>query len=53
MQRALSFLDETASGAIRISAQCYLETFYQGFGFVSLGEPYLEDDIPHIEMLRS
>jgi len=53
MQRALSLLDETARGAIRISAQCYLETFYQGFGFVSLGEPYLEDDIPHIEMLRS
>lgn len=39
-------------GPIRISAQAYLEKFYSGFGFVNVGEPYLEDDIPHIEMLR-
>ena len=37
---------------IRISAQAHLERFYGGFGFVKVGEPYLEDDIPHIEMLR-
>ena len=37
---------------IRISAQAYLERFYAGYGFASVGEPYLEDDIPHIEMLR-
>jgi len=38
--------------AIRISAQCYLQRFYESFGFVACGEPYLEDNIPHIEMLR-
>lgn len=38
---------------IRISAQCYLEAWYVDLGFVSVGEPYLEDGIPHIQMLRS
>lgn len=39
-------------GAIRISAQCYLEKFYRDFGFVSEGETYLEDGLPHVEMCR-
>lgn len=38
---------------VRISAQVYLETFYRSFGFAPCSEPYLEDNIPHIEMLRS
>lgn len=38
--------------AVRISAQLYLERFYAGFGFVSVGTPYDEDGIAHIEMLR-
>jgi ElaA protein len=37
----------------RISAQAYWQTFYESFGFVIVGEPYLEDDIPHVEMLRA
>lgn len=37
---------------IRISAQARLEAFYASLGFVAQGEPYLEDDIPHIQMLR-
>lgn len=36
---------------IYISAQCYLEQFYQQLGFVAAGESYLEDDIPHITMI--
>ena len=36
---------------IRISAQKYLEKFYGSFGFATVSEPYLEDGIPHIEML--
>lgn len=39
--------------AIRISAQQYLENFYQGFGFVTCSEPYLEDGIWHVEMRRA
>lgn len=36
---------------IRISAQAYLEKFYGDFGFKRIGETYLEDNIPHLEML--
>lgn len=36
---------------IRISAQCYLIEFYKHFGFQTVGETYLEDGIPHIEMV--
>ena len=38
---------------VRISAQCYLEDWYGGLGFKPVGDPYLEDGIPHIQMIRS
>lgn len=38
--------------AVRISAQAHLQRWYGRFGFQSVGPPYLEDDIPHQEMLR-
>lgn len=37
---------------IRIGAQAHLEAFYNRHGFVSDNKPYIEDGIPHIEMLR-
>jgi ElaA protein len=37
---------------IRIGAQMYLERFYEGFGFRRTSEPYDEDGIMHIEMVR-
>ncbi len=38
---------------IRISAQSYLVPFYKKFGFSKTQKPeYLEDGIPHFEMLR-
>jgi ElaA protein len=37
---------------IRIGAQLYLQNFYETFGFSKDGEIYLEDNIPHILMLR-
>jgi len=37
---------------IRIGAQARLQAFYEQHGFVREGEPYIEDGIPHIEMLR-
>ena len=37
---------------IRISAQEYLIPFYTSLNFVPVGEVYLEDDIPHIEMIH-
>ena len=36
---------------IKISAQSYLLPFYKSFGFVAQGKEYLEDDIPHTEMV--
>jgi len=38
---------------ITISAQVYLKKFYESHGFIKIGEDYLEDGIPHIEMLKS
>lgn len=37
---------------VRISAQARLRRFYEDFDFVAEGHEYLEDDIPHIEMVR-
>lgn len=35
----------------RISAQSHLQPFYQNLGFETTSEIYLEDGIPHVEML--
>jgi len=37
---------------VRLGAQRYLERFYRSLGFAPVGEPYDEDGIPHVEMLR-
>ena len=37
---------------IRIGAQLYLKKFYESFEFIQEGDGYLEDNIPHIIMLR-
>lgn len=52
MRRALaSTADRWPRAGVRISAQSRLEAFYAGFGFVVVGERYMEDGIPHTEML--
>jgi ElaA protein len=38
---------------IRIGAQMHLGAFYAQHGFVATGQPYMEDGIEHIEMLRA
>ena len=54
LTQALSKIQETfGESAIRISAQAHLEKFYENFEFRRQGNEYLEDNIPHIEMLRS
>lgn len=37
---------------IRIGAQLYLQKFYTSLGFQKDSDTYLEDNIPHIEMVR-
>jgi ElaA protein len=39
-------------GRIALSAQSHLRRFYESFGFAATSEEYLEDGIPHIDMVR-
>jgi len=36
---------------VRLSAQSHLQHFYHSFGFVPASSQYIEDGIPHLEML--
>jgi ElaA protein len=38
--------------AIRIGAQAHLAAYYARHGFMDVGKPFVEDGIPHLEMLR-
>lgn len=38
---------------IKVSAQTYLQNFYQSFGFDIFGKEYEEDNIPHVEMIKA
>ncbi|MGH4122416.1 MAG: GNAT family N-acetyltransferase [Clostridium sp.] len=52
MLRAIGFIENNLNEkTIRISAQEYLLNFYSSLGFVGVSDVYLEDDIPHVEML--
>lgn len=44
---------EFGKQSVRISAQQYLLNYYKRHGFKPAGDVYLEDNIPHVEMLRS
>ena len=53
LHEAIAACETLYPGAgIALSAQQHLEEFYAGFGFITRSEPYLEDDIPHLEMAR-
>ena len=53
LRRAIALTEQAFPGqGIRISAQSQLEKFYAHSGFVIVGERYIEDGIPHTEMLR-
>jgi ElaA protein len=50
--KAIHFIEEHLNEKeIRISAQEYLVNFYKSLGFMIVSEVYLEDGIPHIEMI--
>lgn len=44
--------NEFKENTIKISAQAYLKKFYETIGFKQISEEYLEDDIPHIAMIK-
>jgi ElaA protein len=53
LEQGIAHAEELHPGhRIRIGAQQYLERFYQSFGFQTVSEPYDEDGIMHIDMLR-
>ncbi|MCX7545726.1 GNAT family N-acetyltransferase [Marinicella gelatinilytica] len=43
--------DAATNRNIIISAQSYLARFYRALGFVETGDYYLEDNIPHMQMV--
>ena len=52
MARSLAFLvEELGQKRIQLSGQTYLEEFYKSFVFQPIADMYLEDDIPHKDML--
>ena len=51
IKQAINHICAEEPEAIRISAQSYLEKYYEKFGFFKASDEYLEDNIPHIEML--
>ncbi|NKF51229.1 GNAT family N-acetyltransferase [Shewanella sp. WXL01] len=52
MQKSIAIaLDAWPDAGIQIGAQHAIESFYQELGFVAASEMYLEDDIPHIDMI--
>lgn len=53
MREALSACEAAFPRApIALSAQSHLRAFYAGFGFLATSDEYLEDGIPHVDMLR-
>jgi len=52
MKQAISYINgREYSGRIKVSAQAYLKDFYGSLGFKIISDVYLEDGIPHYEML--
>lgn len=54
MEKAIGILEnEMKETGIIISAQQYLQKFYESHGFIKISNMYLEDNIPHIRMMRN
>ena len=52
LREAISYIKEVMKPkTIYIEAQCYAVGFYEKEGFVVSSEEFLEDGIPHVEML--
>lgn len=52
MKKAIDYVfTEWKDDTIKIQAQHYLNKFYSSLGFEQMTDVYLEDDIPHIDMV--
>lgn len=53
LERALAEIEQRWPGAdVQIGAQAHLQAYYGRHGFVPSSEPYVEDGIPHVDLLR-
>ncbi|RBL94179.1 GNAT family N-acetyltransferase [Chitinophaga flava] len=53
MEQSIATVESVyGKGAIKIGAQQYLQRFYTSLGFEQTSDTYMEDGIPHIEMVR-
>lgn len=51
MEKTMSFIhDNVQDKKIKLSAQSHLIRFYEGFGFKTVSDEYLDDGIPHRDM---
>lgn len=54
VEAAIDVLERLAPAApIHIGAQRHLDDWYRGFGFELAGDPYDDDGIPHVDMVRA
>ena len=54
MRRAIAQTEELYAGRdLVISAQAYLQRFYEELGFRAEGDEYDEDGIPHVQMRKT
>ncbi|TCT15127.1 ElaA protein [Bibersteinia trehalosi] len=54
VQKAIAYCQEHfPAQPIHAQAQSYLQAFYEGFGFKAVSEVYLEDGIPHLDMVKN
>ena len=52
MNESIRYIKDNYPGEkIKIQAQSYLEKFYSSIGFKKISDEYLEDNIPHIDMI--
>ena len=52
IKKGLDFIqNELKEKTVKIQAQDYLRKFYSSFGFQTISQTYLEDNIPHVDML--
>lgn len=52
VEKSINEIKERFPGkSVKISAQEYLKSFYESFGFEIVSEVYLEDGIPHMDMI--
>lgn len=52
MRRAIAYVrHDWGASKIKLQAQVYLEKFYASLGFERVSEDYLEDNIPHVDMI--